>query len=56
MKYPISPEFTVTLHLSLALEDGTVMESTFEEACMMRPGSTAWRARTFPMSRHLNPA
>ena len=31
MKYPISPEFTVTLHLSLALEDGTVMESTFED-------------------------
>ena len=31
MKYPISPDFTVTLHLSLALEDGTVMESTFED-------------------------
>jgi FKBP-type peptidyl-prolyl cis-trans isomerase SlpA len=31
MKYPISPEFTVTLHLSLALEDGTVMESTFAD-------------------------
>ena len=24
MKYPISPESTVTLHLSLTLEDGTV--------------------------------
>ena len=31
MKYPISPESTVTLHLSLALEDGTVAESTFED-------------------------
>jgi FKBP-type peptidyl-prolyl cis-trans isomerase SlpA len=31
IKYPISPEFTVTLHLSLALEDGTVMESTFDD-------------------------
>ena len=31
MNYPISPEFTVTLHLSLALEDGTVLESTFDD-------------------------
>ena len=31
MNYPISPESTVTLHLSLALEDGTVAESTFED-------------------------
>ena len=31
MKYPISPESTVTLHLSLALEDGTVAESTFDD-------------------------
>jgi len=31
VKYPISPESTVTLHLSLALEDGTVAESTFED-------------------------
>ena len=31
MKYPISPESTVTLHLSLALEDGTVAETTFED-------------------------
>ncbi len=31
MNYPISPGFTVTLHLSLALEDGTVAESTFED-------------------------
>ena len=31
MKYPISPESTVTLHLSLMLEDGTVAESTFED-------------------------
>ena len=30
MNYPISPESTVTLHLSLGLEDGTVAESTFE--------------------------
>ena len=31
MNFPISPESTVTLHLSLALEDGTVAESTFED-------------------------
>ncbi|MGB5179855.1 MAG: FKBP-type peptidyl-prolyl cis-trans isomerase, partial [Gammaproteobacteria bacterium] len=31
MKYPISPESTVTLHLSLSLEDGTVAESTFDD-------------------------
>ena len=31
MKYPISPESTVTLHLSLSLDDGTVTESTFED-------------------------
>jgi len=31
VNYPISPESTVTLHLSLALEDGTVAESTFED-------------------------
>ena len=31
MKYPISPESTVTLHLSLTLEDGTVAESTFDD-------------------------
>ncbi|NOR40443.1 MAG: peptidylprolyl isomerase, partial [Gammaproteobacteria bacterium] len=30
MNYPISPESTVTLHLSLTLEDGTVAESTFD--------------------------
>ena len=29
MKYPISPESIVTLHLSLTLQDGTVAESTF---------------------------
>jgi FKBP-type peptidyl-prolyl cis-trans isomerase SlpA len=29
MKYPISPGSTVTLHLSLTLEDGTLAESTF---------------------------
>ena len=29
-KYPISLESTVTLHLSLTLEDGTVAESTFD--------------------------
>ena len=29
MNFPISPESTVTLHLSLSLEDGTVAESTF---------------------------
>ena len=32
MKYPISPESSVTLHLSLTLEDGTVAESTFGDA------------------------
>ena len=32
MKYPVSPESTVSLHLSLTLEDGTVAESTFDEA------------------------
>ena len=32
MKHPISPESTVTLHLSLTLEDGTVAESTFDDA------------------------
>lgn len=31
MSYPVSPESTVTLHLSLTLEDGTVAESTFDE-------------------------
>jgi len=31
VNFPISPESTVTLHLSLALEDGTVAESTFED-------------------------
>jgi len=31
VKYPISPESTVTLHLSLTLEDGTVAESTFAD-------------------------
>ncbi len=31
MDYPISPEFTVTMHLSLALEDGTVVESTLAD-------------------------
>ncbi len=30
VNYPISPESTVTLHLSLTLEDGTVAESTFD--------------------------
>ena len=30
MKFPISEGSTVTLHLSLALEDGTVAESTFD--------------------------
>ena len=30
MNYPISPESTVTLHLSLTLQDGTVAESTFD--------------------------
>ena len=32
MNYPISPESIVTLHLSLTLEDGTVAESTFDDA------------------------
>jgi FKBP-type peptidyl-prolyl cis-trans isomerase SlpA len=31
VNYPISPASTVTLHLSLALEDGTVAETTFED-------------------------
>ena len=31
MNYPISPASTVTLHLSLTLEDGTVAESTFDD-------------------------
>ena len=31
MNFPISPESTVILHLSLSLEDGTVAESTFED-------------------------
>ena len=30
MRYNVSPGSTVTLHLSLALEDGTVAESTFD--------------------------
>ena len=30
MKFPIGPGSTVTLHLSLALEDGLIAESTFE--------------------------
>ncbi len=30
MKYNVSPGSTVTLHLSLTLEDGTVAESTFD--------------------------
>ena len=30
MSFPISPGSTVTLHLSLTLEDGTVADSTFE--------------------------
>jgi FKBP-type peptidyl-prolyl cis-trans isomerase SlpA len=30
VKYPISPESTGTLHLSLTLQDGTVAESTFD--------------------------
>lgn len=29
MRYNVSPGSTVTLHLSLALEDGTIAESTF---------------------------
>ena len=31
MKFPISEGSTVTLHMSLALEDGTVAESTFDD-------------------------
>ena len=31
MTHPISPGSTVTLHLSLTLEDGTVAESTFDD-------------------------
>lgn len=31
VNYPISPGSTVTLHLSLTLEDGTVAESTFDD-------------------------
>jgi FKBP-type peptidyl-prolyl cis-trans isomerase SlpA len=31
VKYPISPESTVTLHFSLTLEDGTVAESTLDD-------------------------
>ena len=31
MNFPISPASTVTLHLSLSLEDGTVAESTFAD-------------------------
>jgi len=31
MRYNVSPGSTVTLHLSLTLEDGTVAESTFED-------------------------
>lgn len=31
MSFPISPGSTVTLHLSLTLEDGTVADSTFGE-------------------------
>jgi len=31
MKYNVSPGSTVTLHLSLTLEDGTVAESTFDD-------------------------
>ena len=31
MNFPISPESTVTLHLSLGLEDGTIAESTFAD-------------------------
>jgi FKBP-type peptidyl-prolyl cis-trans isomerase SlpA len=34
MNYPVSPESTVTLHLSLALEDGTVAESTFDDEAL----------------------
>jgi FKBP-type peptidyl-prolyl cis-trans isomerase SlpA len=31
VNYPISPGSTVTLHLSLTLQDGTVAESTFDD-------------------------
>ena len=31
MKHPISPGSTVTLHLSLTLQNGTVAESTFDD-------------------------
>jgi len=31
VNFPISPESTVTLHLSLGLEDGTIAESTFAD-------------------------
>ena len=31
MNYPISPGSTVTLHLSLTLQDGTVAETTFDD-------------------------
>ena len=44
MKHPISPGSTVTLNLSLALEDGTVAESTFDDEPMtltMGDGSLA---------------
>lgn len=39
MKYPIGIASTVTLHLSLTLEDGTVADSTFgEEPCTFTMG------------------
>jgi len=44
VKHPISPGSTVTLNLSLALEDGTVAESTFDDEPMtltMGDGSLA---------------
>ena len=31
MNYPISPGSTITLHLSLTLQDGTVAETTFDD-------------------------
>ncbi len=31
MTFPISPGSTVTLHLSLTLEDGTIADSTFDD-------------------------
>jgi len=31
ISYPVSPEFTVTLHLSLSLQDGTVVETTRDD-------------------------